>query len=90
MHALALIDLRGFPYRTPGIEDLELVAVFVWARGTARRHDMMEYRDAIVAKTPNRRVGTAGEISALVLFPWSDLARHVRGAISTVDGGFTA
>ena len=29
MHALAQIDLRGFPYRTPGTEDLELLAVFI-------------------------------------------------------------
>ena len=29
MHALAQIDLCDFPYRTPGTEDLEFIAVFV-------------------------------------------------------------
>jgi 3-oxoacyl-[acyl-carrier protein] reductase len=44
----------------------------------------------ILARTPNERVATPGEIASLVRYLVSDDARHVNGAALVVDGGITA
>lgn len=47
-------------------------------------------RDWLIAKHPAGRMGTAAEVSALVLFLLSDRASFITGSYHLVDGGYTA
>ncbi|MDQ3991281.1 MAG: 3-oxoacyl-ACP reductase FabG [Actinomycetota bacterium] len=49
-----------------------------------------EARDHLLARTPAGRIGTPGEVAAVVRFLASDDASYVNGAVLTVDGGLTA
>jgi NAD(P)-dependent dehydrogenase (short-subunit alcohol dehydrogenase family) len=53
------------------------------------RHDDARVQDA-VRTVPLGRVGTAGEVAAVIVFLASDDASYVTGALWTVDGGLTA
>ncbi|MEO6123942.1 MAG: SDR family oxidoreductase [Ilumatobacteraceae bacterium] len=46
-----------------------------------------DIRDAIIAATPMRRLGTADDIAAAVLYLCSPAAAYVTGQILAVDGG---
>ena len=47
-------------------------------------------RDRILARTPMRRLASAGEIAAAVFFLVSEAAALITGAVLPVDGGWTA
>ena len=43
--------------------------------------------DALAARVPQRRTGTAGELAEVAAFLLSDAASHVTGQAIAVDGG---
>lgn len=49
-----------------------------------------EAYDALVAKIPVGRLGTAEEVAELVLFLLSDKAKYITGSQHVVDGGYIA
>lgn len=55
----------------------------------ALRHALRDegFRDALVAGTPMRRVGTADDVAAAVLYLCSPASSYVTGAVLDVDGG---
>jgi 3-oxoacyl-[acyl-carrier protein] reductase len=48
------------------------------------------HREAILLRTPSRRVAAPADVAAVVRFLVSDAARHVNGAAVPVDGGILA
>ncbi|HEY0249428.1 MAG TPA: glucose 1-dehydrogenase [Gryllotalpicola sp.] len=48
-----------------------------------------EYKQALIAKHPAGRLGTAEEVANLVLFLLSDKASFINGTQHVVDGGYT-
>jgi NAD(P)-dependent dehydrogenase (short-subunit alcohol dehydrogenase family) len=52
--------------------------------------DVDEFLDKVASKSPNGRIATPENIAALVLFLASDAARHINGAILSIDGGLMA
>lgn len=47
-------------------------------------------RDAILKKTPLKRLGDPDEVAKAILFLASDLASYITGTTLTIDGGLTA
>lgn len=47
-------------------------------------------RDALIAKHPMGRLGTAEEVAELIVFLVSDAASFITGSYHLVDGGYTA
>ena len=56
----------------------------------ARLFDMPGVKDAYIQTVPLRRIATAEDIAAVILFLASDDARHINGVNLPVDGGTTA
>ena len=46
-------------------------------------------KDAMLARTPNKRLGKPEEVAELVYFLASDEARHINGQSIVIDGGWT-
>lgn len=53
-------------------------------------HIPVEQRNALIAKHPIGRLGTAEEVAELVVFLSSDKASFITGGYYLVDGGYTA
>jgi 2-hydroxycyclohexanecarboxyl-CoA dehydrogenase len=48
-----------------------------------------DVKDKMIARTPNKRLGTPEEVADLVYFLASDNARHINGQSIVIDGGWT-
>lgn len=48
-----------------------------------------EFRDAILAITPSRRLGSPSDVAAMAAFLFSDLSEWITGQVICVDGGMT-
>jgi NAD(P)-dependent dehydrogenase (short-subunit alcohol dehydrogenase family) len=58
---------------------------------TPMTDEMMKTRyDAVMAKVPMNRLGTAGEIAEAVVWMCSDKASFMTGASHVIDGGYYA
>jgi Tropinone reductase 1 len=49
-----------------------------------------EYADAVLSRTPARRVGEPSEVADALAYMASDAASYVSGTVLQVDGGFSA
>ena len=52
--------------------------------------DIEEFLTMVADKSPNGRIATPEDVAALVLFLARDTARHMTGAILSIDGGLMA
>ena len=52
--------------------------------------DIDAFLDMVANKSPNGRIATPEDVAALILFLASDAARHMNGAILSIDGGLMA
>jgi NAD(P)-dependent dehydrogenase (short-subunit alcohol dehydrogenase family) len=56
---------------------------------TAPALAMPEFNDAILARTPQKRIGTPDDIAGAVLFLSSAAASFITGQTLPVDGGYS-
>ena len=63
---------------------------FIWGEGPVEslgEEGARQFRERIVARTPLRRVGEAGDVAEVVVYLLSDEARGITGQELVVDGG---
>lgn len=76
-------------YGPSGIRANSLCLGLIETRRTAFIHDVPDMREAILARTPLRRVGQAEEAAAAALFLVSDDASLITGQMLVADAGST-
>jgi len=64
--------------------------VGLFRKMSERSDDPQRLRDKIAAGMPMRRLGTADDVSAAVLFLLSDASSYISGTVIPVDGGMAA
>jgi NAD(P)-dependent dehydrogenase (short-subunit alcohol dehydrogenase family) len=79
----------GLPIRVNSVHP-GFVRTAMTERGSAEMDGEGDLLAALAAMTPMRRLATAGEIAAAVLFLGSDESSFITGAELVVDGGWTA
>ena len=52
--------------------------------------DVDDFLTMVADKSPNGRIATPEDVAALILFLAGDTARHINGAILSIDGGLMA
>ncbi|WP_457144466.1 SDR family NAD(P)-dependent oxidoreductase [Mycobacterium sp. URHB0021] len=57
---------------------------------TERQAEFSDHVAAMPVRIPSRRMGTPDEVAGTVVFPASDDAANIHGAIRSVDGGWAA
>lgn len=70
----------------PGDVDTPMLALGAEYAGL----DVSEYLTLAADASPNGRIATPEDVARLVVFLASDAARHVNGAVLSIDGGLTA
>jgi len=73
----------------PGQTATERTEQLIQQRAAAQGKSADEVRNAMVAKSGARRMGTAEDIAELALFLCSARAEHIQGTAIAVDGGAT-
>jgi 3-oxoacyl-[acyl-carrier protein] reductase len=73
----------------PGQTATERTEQLIQQRAAAQGKTADEVRNAMIAKSGARRLGTAEDIAELALFLCSERARHIQGTAIAVDGGAT-
>lgn len=85
----AAIDLAADNIRVntvaPGFTETPLMSAWL-----SEQPDPEGARAAAVAKIPQGRLASPGDIAAAIVFLASDESAHVTGALLAVDGGYTA
>lgn len=70
----------------PGYVDTPMLAQGADSAGM----EVSEFLDLVADKSPNGRIATPEDVARLVLYLASDEARHVNGAVLSIDGGLMA
>jgi 3-oxoacyl-[acyl-carrier protein] reductase len=73
----------------PGQTATERTEQLIQQRAAAQGKSADEVRNAMIAKSGARRMGTAEDIAELALFLCSERAGHIQGTAIAVDGGAT-
>jgi Tropinone reductase 1 len=73
-------------------DGIRVNAVAPWYIDTSLAREVLQdddYRDSVLARTPMRRIGAAGEVASAVAFLCMPASSYVTGQCLAVDGGFS-
>jgi 3-oxoacyl-[acyl-carrier protein] reductase len=84
-----LMKTLAVAWSSQGIRANAVAAGLIRTRQTAAFASQEAMTAPVLARTPLRRLGEAGEIANAVLFLTSDAAAYVTGQTLAVDGGFS-